>query len=422
MKYISEKVKRGGIIAGIAVLVVSQYGVAYASSRTLDVKSYQKTQLEEKYSDWYDNGEVKYAVNIFSDEWDSVKTKDDVVEISQIPETLVKNLSTKELLKLVVESPLVSDIYIYGNSLESLMSVADEFNGLRELLQREDCLEVVTEAYKNIEIVKPYRPDLEALETEQDVVEYINKALKDDELLKQDLEENACALQCDLMELIMLYFATSDNVVELLEIVQDKAEDKKESIVFDYDDPDKFTAAMTEDMPFVESIQTYANGEGRTELISYTDEIKIRVIIDENARTNSRATAEQAVAKYKEDVEIVELGKPSYNCHSYAWLQHRFPAKYRTYWLNIIPDELINTYYTKVDTPTKEGAIVYTHGHSQIVVNPNKIKLEHGKPKPNPVVISKWISGPIVKCDMDKGAFAMENEEVEAYYIIKNKK
>lgn len=184
MKYISEKVKRGGIIAGIAVLVVSQYGVAYASSRTLDVKSYQQTQLEEKYSDWYDNGEVKYAVNIFSDEWDSVKTKDDVVEISQIPETLVKNLSTKELLKLVVESPLVSDIYIYGNSLESLMSVADEFNGLRELLQREDCLEVVTEAYKNIEIVKPYRPDLEALETEQDVVEYINKALKDDELLK----------------------------------------------------------------------------------------------------------------------------------------------------------------------------------------------------------------------------------------------
>ena len=90
MKHISEKVKRGGIIAGIAVLVVSQYGVAYASSRTLDVKSYQQTQLEEKYSDWYDDGEVKYAVNVFSEEWKELQTYDEQLKACQIPEELLR--------------------------------------------------------------------------------------------------------------------------------------------------------------------------------------------------------------------------------------------------------------------------------------------------------------------------------------------
>lgn len=167
MKHISEKVKRGGIIAGIAVLVVSQYGVAYASSRTLDVKSYQQTQLEEKYSDWYDDGEVKYAVNVFSKEWKELQTYDEQLKACQIPEELLRQLSTRELLKLVEEYPfLAATMYCYGSKLKALDELKSEFNGMRELLQREDCLEMVIEEYENLKIVKPDRPDLEKLDTD----------------------------------------------------------------------------------------------------------------------------------------------------------------------------------------------------------------------------------------------------------------
>lgn len=423
MKHISEKVKRGGIIAGIAVLVVSQYGVAYASSRTLDVKSYQQTQLEEKYSDWYDDGEVKYAVNVFSKEWKELQTYDEQLKACQIPEELLRQLSTRELLKLVEEYPfLAATMYCYGSNLKALDELKSEFNGMRELLQREDCLEMVIEEYENLKIVKPDRPDLEKLDTDQKIVDYVNQAIQDEETLKRDMKDNECLIKCDALELILLNFITENNVGELLDLVQDKAEDKAESVLFNFRNESVFINGMTDELSYVE---TYAaqSSEYTVKEVKWK-ELYIEVLAYDKEKKNSAPKTESLLAgvSHPEEFKVIDNGSETYNCHSYAWLSDKFPTDYKRYWLNTIPGVLIGRYYLKTDYPKYVGQIAYTATHSAVIVDPNRKSLIKGNLTYDPLVRAKWAGGPVIQGPMSEGRFGMEHNAVEAYYMFVNRK
>lgn len=375
-------------------------------------------------SDWYENGQVKFAIDIFDDQWKELYTQEEMINACQLPAELLEKLTTEELLKLTEQYPLLGNMYEFGIKTEGLEYLADSFNGLRELLNRDDCVDVVYSEYCNLKIPEKQTIDYSGYETEEELVAYINTIMKDEDMLKTALDDYDTVVICDLLELIMLYKTTEDNVDMLLDAVMDKAEEKKKAECFEFDDRSMYISGLTEDSPVVSSIySTSATSEFETVELHHGG-VTIVVLRRINPTNNSVGEMFKQVSPYiPQGAELVELGSNAYNCHSYAWLKPIYRDTYKQYALNIVPDKYIEQYYNKYDYPYAVGAIAYKAQHSAVVVDPTNMRSGNGAQSPkvyDPIVIAKWGDGPVVKAPMSVGMFGMYHEEIENYYYVKH--
>jgi hypothetical protein len=84
-------------------------------------------------SDAYD-----YPIKPGTDGWKAFTTHDEMLEACQIPEDILKNMSTKALVETVLDYPLLGDMWAYNSIQQGFEAVASQFNGLPELLNRKD--------------------------------------------------------------------------------------------------------------------------------------------------------------------------------------------------------------------------------------------------------------------------------------------
>jgi hypothetical protein len=84
-------------------------------------------------SDAYD-----FPIKPGTDGWKAFTTHDEMLEACQIPEDILKNMSTKGLVETVLEYPLLGDMMAYNSIQHGFEAVASQFNGLPELLSRKD--------------------------------------------------------------------------------------------------------------------------------------------------------------------------------------------------------------------------------------------------------------------------------------------
>lgn len=85
-------------------------------------------------------------------EWADFTTRDQKIAVCQIPEPLLENMSTKSLALTVLNYPLLNDYIAYNDHLLAAENMAMEFNGYRELLQREDINAVLLDLYEESEV------------------------------------------------------------------------------------------------------------------------------------------------------------------------------------------------------------------------------------------------------------------------------
>jgi len=92
---------------------------------------------EESVSRSGDSSVFEYPVI----DWASFDTHAQKVAACAIPESLLPEIPTRELVALCMEYPLIFDAYAFDTPLIGLKTVASRFNGMQELLQRSDnCL------------------------------------------------------------------------------------------------------------------------------------------------------------------------------------------------------------------------------------------------------------------------------------------
>jgi hypothetical protein len=84
-------------------------------------------------SDAYD-----YPIKGGTEEWKAFETHDDMLGACQIPQSILKSMSTKGLVETVLEYPLFGDMRAYDSIQQGFEAVASQFNGLSELLNRKD--------------------------------------------------------------------------------------------------------------------------------------------------------------------------------------------------------------------------------------------------------------------------------------------
>ena len=127
-------------------------------------------------SDAYD-----YPIKPGMDEWKAFGSHEEMLKACQIPERLLDGMSTTGLVETVLNYPLAGDWWAYDSAEIGIEGVREQFNGLSELLSRNDAGVSLIASYQTMD---PTTIDVNSLIAEQG--EYYFRILNIELLLSQD--------------------------------------------------------------------------------------------------------------------------------------------------------------------------------------------------------------------------------------------
>lgn len=79
-----------------------------------------------------------YPIVPGTDAWEALETRIDMAEACMIPEDILSEMTTNALLETILDYPLLIDIIAYNSPDVGVSVIRNSFNGLEELLLRED--------------------------------------------------------------------------------------------------------------------------------------------------------------------------------------------------------------------------------------------------------------------------------------------
>lgn len=383
----------------LAVAAISLVLMNYLSNPLSLIASTWKgdeIELSVEYADWYDEeGNLKYPMTKENPEWKYLNGPEGRYEACQIPEEILKSLSTEEVLQMVLEYPNFSSFQIYDDEVMNFENLRQNFNGLEELLSREDCKEVVLETYKDWEIPEESMYDYDANISKETGVADMNAILKDEEamkLVRHDAHEKYCVdileaiLSCDDMQGEL----TEDDVSVLTDALVEKVKMKAVSACFDYDGTSCCYSGMVDG-----SIQA----EPRLATIRTRSGTPVSWYVESNISVMTYAQS-MSYLDGLIDCQLVEVGTTEYNCIAYAWLSlDSWNAPYRKS-VQISNDERFrndSAYYKSTSALKVEQVTTWSDGHAGVVYQISyTYDLGHSNYTTEPLIISKWGLGPLV--------------------------
>ncbi len=106
----------------------------------------------------------QYPIKPGTEEWKGLTSHTDMLAVCQIPESALQNMSTAGLLESVLNYPLLGDYMAFNSVQQGFDSVASQFNGLQEFLNRKDAGEMLLKTYSDMKpqavaAVSPTRQD-----------------------------------------------------------------------------------------------------------------------------------------------------------------------------------------------------------------------------------------------------------------------
>ena len=94
-----------------------------------------------------------YPVKPGSQEWASFTTGRQMLDACQIPENILKTLSTKDLVKICLNYPLFFDYVAANDERKGISFMIESFNGLNELSKRKDGVLELINAYNEYPVI-----------------------------------------------------------------------------------------------------------------------------------------------------------------------------------------------------------------------------------------------------------------------------
>lgn len=286
-------------------------------------------------------GECNYAMDVpyeypvipETQEWAALQSLEEKLEVCAIPEEVLSGITTEALLETVIEYPLLINMYAFDSQDEGLDALIEGFNGLRELLNREDAGAVIFDKYCSLPICM--EPS-EATWEDVGVQPFLERLLIREELRagkKQEaVEEKITEQICKKMQSTEVYGGTVNKDI-LFEIAEDY--------------PKVYSTAYT----------TVKTPKGTSVRVSVIDteltqkEIEDLIIGFKKAYPN---------AKY------VSAPTYAYNCHSYAWYSQSTSTN--KYWMDDATAYMTDGSYLRKDAPQTGYKVFYSDdNHSGIV-------------------------------------------------------
>ena len=108
--------------------ISDKQGVRYFNAAPADTGNEGYT-IDEPY---------EYPIQPGTDEWFAIESHADKVEMLQIPQEVLENMTTRALVESVVNYPYFPDMDTFSTPEQGYRAVRDGFNGLQELEARPD--------------------------------------------------------------------------------------------------------------------------------------------------------------------------------------------------------------------------------------------------------------------------------------------
>lgn len=71
-------------------------------------------------------------------QWETFDTHDQKLAACEIPDSILPNIPTEELVEICMNYPLIFDAYAFNSPLQGIKKVISRFNGFQELMRRSD--------------------------------------------------------------------------------------------------------------------------------------------------------------------------------------------------------------------------------------------------------------------------------------------
>lgn len=199
------------ILLAIVMTIPCSFSVFAAEKEGLNLTGYEIQPMYNS-SEWYDQitGKITHPVTTDSPEWQTFNTHDEMLEACTIPDDILKEISTRELAELVLNYPMLTDYQLFSNIDQGMDIQIENFNGLRELLNRADGLETLMALYNDMELTKVNIPEniLNAPSTSfgSELAEFEEQAPQAYADMEQGLKSDS---QCQFIETLLEKFGNS---------------------------------------------------------------------------------------------------------------------------------------------------------------------------------------------------------------------
>jgi len=330
--------------------------------------------------DWKVNKKDKYEfpINCEKRQWSQYKTHNEMLEACTVPDEILENATTEQLLDMVLDYPLLCDIYAFDTVEQGVAVVASQFNGFAELIKREDLSDVVLERYIDADIQNGTK----------NLKENFNKV-------------SAVVVMEDLLaQKDMISDLTLKEKEELANAIEEKTVEKKDRNIF-YGNVTTFydiaakngvkeELGLKDTKDLVHDEEQASSNKGTVKTPKGT---KVTVY---KYTYKGKSWADSVTNRYvKAYPHAKKLGDADnrYNCHSYAWYS---ASTSNRYWMNSPKPYVEDGSYKCIgNSPTAVGQkVVYKDQsyvpmdnwiHSGITVNTSSI------------IKSKWGQGPLMQ-------------------------
>jgi hypothetical protein len=98
-----------------------------------------------------------FPTNPSTEEWKELKKEKERIEALQIPDNLLKSMTTDDLIITCINYPAFGHFTAYNTGKEGISRVISKFNGLKELLARQDAPSKMLALFSAGFIDKPFK-------------------------------------------------------------------------------------------------------------------------------------------------------------------------------------------------------------------------------------------------------------------------
>lgn len=92
----------------------------------------------------------EYPITTSSEEWKEFTTRDQMIAATRIPEEILKDMTTEELVVALFEYPLLINVYAYNNNDVALRMFERDCDAFKELITRNDAAVVLNKYFDTI--------------------------------------------------------------------------------------------------------------------------------------------------------------------------------------------------------------------------------------------------------------------------------
>ena len=212
MKHFTKLLIIFTFVTALITIPFIDYSYAYTEDNSIDISDLN----------WIDeNGNYHFPITQYDEEWKHLSCTDEMRQVTQIPDSILKSISTPELIDLIIEYPLLCDIKAYESIYEGYQHVKENFNGIQELLSRSNAYYNLIQKYKMLNIPeKRIFPIDEILSASNSPEHTLNSLISNHETRTKIYDDAYVQNSINILE-FMLYDIIQDNAYNSAKFVCD---------------------------------------------------------------------------------------------------------------------------------------------------------------------------------------------------------